>query len=105
MSGRHENHASLRIADIVIEEAIPHPHLGREHRVRWDKARRLGKARFKVFDARRLEHELGVVDKDGKTLDRLERSELACDRPRAVDHLRFERNALLLESRFCLLHI
>src|SRR5262249_43303608 len=40
---RHEHQPPLRIADIIVEEAVPHPHLGGERQVRRDQPRCSGK--------------------------------------------------------------
>src|SRR5262249_41468285 len=96
---RHEHQPPLRIADIIVEEAVPHPRLGGERQVRRDQPRCLRKARFEIFDdARRLEHELAVVHSHREALDRPERGELAGDRLRAIGHLRLRRNCIFVDS-------
>src|SRR5690606_37131678 len=96
----------LWVIYVVIEEAIPHAHIGADKRVRRDQASGMGIGRFEVFNySRCFEDQFSIVRQDGKLAKRPKRGELACDRFGAVQHSSFEGYVLFIEGRYGLLTI
>src|SRR5690606_35403082 len=61
----------LWVIYVVIEEAIPHAHIGADKRVRRDQASGMGIGRFEVFNySRCFEDQCSIVRQDGKLAKR-----------------------------------
>ena len=65
------------VDDVVVEEAVHHPHLERGARILGDQPHRSGMMEPEMLDDdARLDHRAAVVDEHGKALERPQRFEL-----------------------------
>jgi phage/conjugal plasmid C-4 type zinc finger TraR family protein len=87
----------LRRGNVVVEEAVEHPHFQRGVGVPRDESRRPGMARVQVLDdAAGFEHRSAVVDQHREALDRPQRRQLLHGAG-LFEHAVLERRAVLVQ--------